>query len=161
MSTLQVMSDAAGATAVHVGARGRAVRLAAALLVLALSTTGAIWGNDDAFPAGPFRMYSTRAGLDAPVNSTRIEGVDATGHRLAITDVATGLRRAEIEGQTGRFIADPALLGLVAASYARRNPDLAPLTRVEVIRRGYVLRGGQRTGDYDDTVLAAWADRAP
>lgn len=155
------MSQAGGATEVRLGATGRTLRLAVALLVLVLTTAGALWGNDDAFPVGPFRMYSTRAGNDVPVHSTRIEGVDAAGSRLEMTDEATGLRRAEIEGQTGRFIDDPTLLGLVADSYARRNPDLAPLVRVEVIDRGYVLRGGQRTGDYDDTVLAVWADPAP
>lgn len=140
----------------RLGGSARLVRLVATLVVLGLLTAGTVRGFDDAFPMGPFRMYSTRADLDAPVQSTRVEGVDRSGVRFSITDTATGLRRAEIEGQTGRFVADPALLALIADSYARRNPDRPPLVAVEVIVRRYELRSGRQTGAYTETVLAAW-----
>lgn len=138
------------------GTRGRTIRLLAAAVVLALTLVGTVWGQDTAFPVGPFRMYATRDGLDAPVSSTRVDGVNLAGTRVAIDDSETGLRRAEIEGQIRRLIADPSLLGLIADAYARRNPSKPPLSRMEVVVRRYELRDGARTGDYTETVLAAW-----
>ena len=143
---------------IRLGTAGRAIRLGAAALVLALTAVGTVWGQDSAFPVGPFRMYSTRNSPDAPVSSTRVDGVTTTGERIPIRDESTGLRRAEIEGQTARLIADESLLGLVAESYARRNPDLPPLRRVEIVVRRYELRDGLQTGSYTDTLLASWTD---
>ncbi|MBA2389863.1 MAG: hypothetical protein H0V67_06355 [Geodermatophilaceae bacterium] len=138
------------------GTTGRAVRLLAAAVVLVLATAGTVWGQDSAFPFGPFRMYSTRSGTDVPVNSTRIDAITAAGVRGPIADADTGLRRAEIEGQLPRLIADPSLLELIAQSYVRRNPDRPPLIRIEIVVRRYELRAGAATGQYSDTVLAAW-----
>lgn len=146
--------------ALALGTTGRAIRLLAAAIVLALATVGTVWGQDSAFPVGPFRMYATRSGPDAPVSSTRIDGVDVNGVRIPIDDSETGLRRAEIEGQLGRLVADPPLLALIADSYTLRNPDKVPLARIEIVVRRYELRAGQRTGRYTETVLAAW-DAAP
>lgn len=139
------------------GTTGRAVRLVAVAVVLALATVGTVWGQDSAFPMGPFRMYATRSEPDGPVSSTRVDGVTPAGVRVPISDAETGLRRAEIEGQTQRLIDDPRLLELVAESFARRNPDRVPLTRIEIVVRRYDLRAGVRTGGYTDTLLAVWA----
>ncbi|CAN5871568.1 hypothetical protein BH18ACT7_BH18ACT7_11410 [soil metagenome] len=138
------------------GQPGRTVRLLAAAVVLALTAVGTVWAQDSAFPVGPFRMYSTRSGPDTVVKSNRVDGVNALGDRIPIDDSETGLRRAEIEGQLGRLVADPTLLALIAESYARRNPDRPPLTRVEIVVRRDDLRGGVRTGEFTDTVTAAW-----
>ncbi len=150
------MRDSSGESVVGLGTAGRTVRLMAAAVVLSLTLVGTVWGQDTAFPFGPFRMYATRDGLDAPVSSTRVDGVNVEGERVAIDDSETGLRRAEIEGQIRRLIADPELLGLVADAYARRNPNKEPLSRMEVVVRRYELRAGARTGGYTETVLAAW-----
>ncbi|MBA2553838.1 MAG: hypothetical protein H0V10_09120 [Geodermatophilaceae bacterium] len=156
------MGDSSSDTVVGLGTRGRAIRLLAAAIVLALTLVGTVWGQDTAFPVGPFRMYATRDGLDAPVSSTRVDGVNTAGVHIAIDDSETGLRRAEIEGQIRRLIADPSLLGLIADAYAARNPHKLPLSRMEVVVRRYELRDGARTGDYTETVLAAWdADPPP
>lgn len=141
---------------IALGRPGRTIRLLAVAVVLALTAVGTVWGQDSAFPVGPFRMYATRSGPDTVVKSTRIDGVNTLGDRIPIDDSETGLRRAEIEGQLPRFVADPALLGLIAESYARRNPDRVPLVRVEVVVRRDDLRGGVRTGEFTDTVTAAW-----
>ena len=42
------------------------------IVVLGLLLAGTVWGDDDAFPFGPFRMYSTRNDPNAPVISTRV-----------------------------------------------------------------------------------------
>src|SRR3954470_9890907 len=43
---------------VPVSPRGRAARLAASAVVLAVLLGGTLWGTDADFPFGPFRMYS-------------------------------------------------------------------------------------------------------
>lgn len=75
---------------------------------------GTFVGVDDGFPFGPMRQYSTRADPDGQARSTRVEAVDTTGRVLVVPDTATGLRRAEIEGQADRFRTDPSLLAQVS-----------------------------------------------
>jgi hypothetical protein len=132
---------------------GRRARLAAAAIVLALLLAGTVWGEDDTFPFGPFRMYSTRAHPDTPVVSTRVVGLTAAGEEVRLSGGQVGLRRAEFEGQLPRIHRDPSLLGLLADSYAERNPDAEELVEVQVVQRRFELSGGQRTGEVSDRVL--------
>ena len=50
---------------------GWAARWAVTVIALALLLAGTFVGQDDDFPFGPFRMYSTTAQLNGPVRSTR------------------------------------------------------------------------------------------
>lgn len=150
----------------HVETRGRLtpefsrigviVRLLVTLGMLGALLAGTLYGDDDHFPFGPFRMYSSARDPDGVVNSTRMEGVDATGERLGIRGGGIGLRRAEIEGQLPRFRANPALLSEVADAYRQRNPDAQPLVRLEIIVRNYRLDNGKPTGNKTDTLVTAW-----
>lgn len=133
------------------------VRLAATAVFGGLLIAGTLVGQDDAFPFGPFRMYSTTDSLNAPVKSTRMEALDTTGRRFALRGEAVGLRRAEIEGQMRRFRADPGLLAAVAEAYRNRHPDGPGLARIEIITRHFDLDDGRPTGDYHDTVDVAWS----
>jgi hypothetical protein len=136
--------------------RGRAVLAAVTAVCGALVVAGTLVGQDDAFPFGPFRMYSTTDDVSAPVASTRLEATDTTGARFRVSDGMTGMRRAEIEGQLGRFRAEPALLGALAEAYDDRNPSRPPLARIEVVVRHFELDAGKPTGRYTDTVDVAW-----
>lgn len=140
---------------------GRRGRLAAAAVVLAMLLAGSVWGDDSEFPFGPFRMYSTRADPDAPVVSTRVVGVTATGAEVRLSGGEVGLRRAEFEGQLPRLVAEPSLLGLVAGSYESRQPGGPDLVRVEVVQRRFTLDDGQRTGAYTDDVLVSYVVEGP
>lgn len=133
------------------GPVGRWTRIGAALLGLLLLIAGTLFGQDDDFPAAPFRMYSTTDDLDAPVRSLRVEGVTVDGERLVLKDSDTGLRRAEIEGQQERIKADPALLDAVAEAYHARNPSEPRLREVDVVVRLIQLRDGRPTGVWQDT----------
>jgi len=143
----------ADAEVVRLSPAGRAGRLAAALVVLALILAGTVWGDDDAFPFGPFRMYSTRADPNQPVISTRVVGLTATGEEIRLSGGQVGLRRAEFEGQIPRVEAHPELLGLLADSYAERNPSAPELVEVQVIQRRFELSEGQQTGEFSDEVV--------
>ncbi len=135
---------------------GRAVRVVGTLLVGALLVAGTGWGQDDWFPVGPFRMFATVERPAAPVVDTRVEAVDATGRRFALTEDDTGFRRAEVEGQLGRFEGDPALLGALAAAYEARHPGAPEIVGVRVIQRWYELRAGVPTGRYLETTPVRW-----
>ncbi|MCX4474518.1 hypothetical protein OOK41_30130 [Micromonospora sp. NBC_01655] len=140
--------------------RGRAIRLGATALGLAVLLAGTAWGSDDDFPFGPFRMYSTSDPPDAPAPDTRVEGVDRTGAVVDLGQDATGIRRAEIEGQQSRYVAEPDRLRQVADAYAERHPDAAGLVEVRIVIRWYGIEAGRPTGRWADETVVSWrADR--
>ncbi|RBY87197.1 hypothetical protein DQ244_17920 [Blastococcus sp. TBT05-19] len=132
---------------------GRSWRLAAAGIVLALLLAGTAWGDDDEFPFGPFRMYSTRADPNAAVVSTRTVALTPTGEEVRLSGGEVGLRRAEFEGQLDRLRDEPELLGLLADAYVERHPDAPELVAVQVIQRRFQLIDGRQTGEFTDRVL--------
>ncbi|MCU1604761.1 MAG: uncharacterized protein JWP46_1226 [Modestobacter sp.] len=146
----------AEADVVRISAAGRIWRLVSVALVLALLLVGTVWGDDSAFPFGPFRMYSTRADPNAAVVSTRVVGVTDAGAEVGLSGGEVGLRRAEFEGQLPRLEQHPPLLGLLAKSYAQRHPSAPELVSVEVVQRHFELRNGTQTGSFSDTVLVAY-----
>ena len=156
---MQLQSDPdlpAVAEVVRVGPAGRIARLATVVAVLAVVLAGTVWGDDHAFPFGPFRMYSTRADPNAAVISTRVVGLTAAGAEVRFSGGQVGLRRAEFEGQLPRLEAHPELLGLLAQSFAERHPGAPDLVSVRVVQRHLELRNGAQTGAFTDTVLVAY-----
>jgi hypothetical protein len=141
---------------VRLTAAGRRSRLAAVAVVLALLAAGSIWGNDDEFPFGPFRMYSTRADPNAPVISTRVVGLTEAGEEVRLSGGQVGLRRAEFEGQLARIVDHPELLGLLAESFAEAHPSAPDLTAVQVVQRRFELADGERTGDWSDRIVVEY-----
>ena len=141
----------------RLSATGRLVRLTAVAIVLALLLAGSLWGDDDEFPFGPFRMYSTRNDPNTPVISTRVVGVTAAGEEVRLSGGQVGLRRAEFEGQVSRIKEHPDLLGLLADSFADTHPSAPDLEAVQMVQRRFELVDGARTGDYTDLVVAEYA----
>jgi hypothetical protein len=135
---------------------GQRIRVAVTLFAALLLIVGSVWGQDDDFPFGPFRMYATTANLNSPAPDTRVEATEATGAVVPLTEGNTGIRRAEIEGQMGRFKADPALLKVVWNAYARRNPKAPEVRRVQIVIRWHELRQGLPTGAWWDEVVTTW-----
>jgi hypothetical protein len=134
---------------------GRSLRVLIAGALLALTLIGTVWGQDSAFPFGPFRMYSTRDEPNGRVRSTQIEGVTADGRRLVITGTETALRRAEVEGQMHRFRTHPELLATLAAAYQRRHHG-ARLKAVEIVVHDYGLDHSRAAKNDKRSVLARW-----
>ncbi len=136
--------------------RGRAIRVGATALALAVLLAGTLWGDDDHFPFGPFRMYSTSDAPSADARDTRVEGVDRTGSLVDLGERATGIRRAEIEGQQARYVADPDLLREVAEAYTRRNPDAPELAEVRIVIRWHDITDRRPTGRWFDETVVRW-----
>lgn len=138
--------------------RGRWARVLVTVVTFSLLLAGTVWGQDDDFPFGPFRMYAHSAKQDGIVRSARVEGVNVEGERFKLTDASTGLRRAEIEGQIPRFRQRPARLEAVAEAYHARHPDAPELVLVEILQRQYHLEDGDPTGEVTEVQVAAWAE---
>jgi hypothetical protein len=137
-------------------AAGRRVRVALTLLLALLTLAGTFVGQDDDFPFGPFRMYSTRDDPNGTVVSTRVEAVDARGRVRTVDESSTGLRRAEIEGQVARFRDDPSLLAALAVAHDRLRPDEPAFVDIRVVERVYQLRDSRPTGRETERVVARW-----
>jgi hypothetical protein len=131
-------------------------RVLATSIVLALLLVGTVWGDDDAFPFGPFRMYSTRNDPNAPVISTRAVGLTAAGEEVRLSGGQVGLRRAEFEGQIDRIREHPELLGLLADSFAENHPSGPDMVSVQVVQRRFELADGKPTGHFVDRVVVEY-----
>nr|WP_204332252.1 hypothetical protein [Geodermatophilus sabuli] len=140
---------------------GRRSRLAATVVVLALTVGGSLVGDDSWFPVGPFSMYSGRADPDGQVDSTRVVGFTAAGEEVRLSGGAVGLRRAEFEGQLPRLAGAPELLELLAQAYADRHPDAEPVVRVQVVQRRTDLVDGEPTGVTERVLIEQDVEGAP
>jgi hypothetical protein len=123
------------------------LRLTVAGVALALVLAGTLWGSDDDFPAGPFRMYATAARTTGNVRTAQLYGVLASGEQRLLQAGDVGLRRAELEGQLPRFRAEPDLLSALA------RPEFVEVRLVERIRR--VVDRRVQPGERFE-VIAAW-----
>lgn len=138
------------------GVWGRRWRVAVTVALVSLTMAGTVWGLDDDFPFAPFRMYTTARDLDAPVNDTWPWAIDDTGREFRLTQASIGVRRAEIEGQLGRFSEEPERMEALAVAYEERNPDAAPVVEVQIRTRRIEMRGGSPTGEETVVVRASW-----
>ena len=116
---------------------------------------GTAWGDDDHFPFGPFRMYSTTNELDGTVNAIRFRATNADGEVLEPRSQQFGMRPAEINGQVGRFRRDPALMAHLAAAYSRLHPEAPPLVEIELRYGLHQLRDG-RPVSFSEEEVATW-----
>jgi hypothetical protein len=137
--------------------RGRWIRTAATVVCGVLLLGGTLFGVDDDFPFGPFRMYSTAPDPNGDAKDTRVEGVDATGRTVQITEGNSGIRRAEIEGQEQAYVSAPSRLSEVADAYAAHTPAAPALTTVRIVVRWHGIEHARPTGTYHDQVIADWS----
>lgn len=137
---------------------GRVLRGAAALVGAALLLAGTAWGDDDHFPFGPFRMYSTSARPDGAVHSTGIEvrTRDGKWYPAHLNPWTVGMNRAEVEGQAGRFVERPELLGKLAEAHRRLSPRAEPWVGVRLVTRRQHLVD-RRPAGVEEIVTAEWA----
>jgi hypothetical protein len=135
---------------------GRWLRGIALVAVVAALVVGTFWGDDDNFPFGPFRMFSTTNTLDGHVDSAEVWGVVTSGAEFEIEWSDIGLRRAEIEGQMPRFIEDPDALRYVAEAYERFNPHAPGLVSVKLRESVQTLKDGRPYGEPVSVLLAQW-----
>ncbi len=135
----------------------RRLRLAIVLVVFVLLGWGSWRATDDAFPVGPFVMFAFTTPPDGEVRSAAVEAVDLTGHRapVELEPQTVGLRRAEMEGQIGRVIAQPQLLGALAAAHQKLQPTAPQWRQVDLVEHRVQLHDGRVLSE-STVVLASW-----
>jgi hypothetical protein len=131
---------------------GRIVRLGAAAALCGGLLWGSVWGQDDAFPIGPMRMYATRQRLDGRISWYQVRAVSPDGTEAFVSGAALGMRRAEVEGQVPRFLAEPQLLCTLAIAVG--GDVAAPGTEVRLVKVSSQLRDGAPSGDTTEEVRA-------
>ena len=134
---------------------GRTARAFATVGVITALLAGAFFGDDDHFPFGPMRMYSTTNEVDGPVASIYLEGTTADGEDVIIKISALGLRPAELDGQIPRFRADPGLMRYVFETYEATNPDGYELISLRLVRGIHQLEDRKEVS-YTEEVIAEW-----
>lgn len=125
------------------------------MVVLVGLLAGAWVGDDDNFPFGPFRMYSTRNSLDGHVNAPLFRGVTEDGDEVTVSFEALGLRRAEVDGQFDRLVEDTDLLGKLVLAREEMTPDEPRLVELHLYRRTTDLEGGRPAGE-EEVLVAIW-----
>lgn len=135
------------------------MRVAAGLAVAALLVAGTFWGDDDNFPFGPFRMYSTKQELDGEVRATEVDGLTSTGEWIGIPFDDFGLRRADIEGQLGMLAEPPEnVLEAMAVAYERFDRgDFDPVA-LRLRERTYDVENGVPVGESVVTIATVRTD---
>ena len=142
-----------------------AARAWRAVLVGAIAVlfVGGTWkGNDDWWPFGPWRMFATSTAPTGGVAVLAIEshtGTDSAWQPASINLSSVGLNRAEVEGRVPQMLANPAMLGTLAATHARLRPADPRWTGVRVVRVVTVIVDRRPTGQEHRTVLAEWDAR--
>jgi hypothetical protein len=131
---------------------GRVARLGAAAALCGGLLWGSVWGQDDAFPIGPLRMYATRQRLDGRISWYQVRAVGPDGVEQFVSGAALGMRRAEVEGQVPRVLEDPELLCVLARAVG--GDVAAPGTEVRLVKVSSQLRDGRPAGDTTEEVRA-------
>lgn len=129
--------------------------MVATAAVITLLLIGTFKGDDDHFPFGPFRMYSTTNDLNGTVNAIRFLARNEAGEVLEPRAQDFGLRPAEINGQVARIREDPELLGQLASVYERIHPDREPLVELQ-LRYGLHQLSDGRPVAYSEEEVATW-----
>jgi hypothetical protein len=137
---------------------GRRVRGVATAVAAVFLLCGSVWGSDDDFPFGPFRMY---AGVNDPngvVISSYLQAVLPGGKAIRVDERGTGLRRAELEAEVDGFVNDPASLSTLAKAHAELHPGEPAYVEVQVIQLSQHLHHAALSKQ-TTKVIADW--RAP
>ncbi|MDX6256949.1 MAG: hypothetical protein QOJ11_3283 [Frankiales bacterium] len=138
--------------------RGRRVRGVATTIASVLLLAGSVWGSDDAFPFGPFRMY---AGVNDPngvVVSSYMRAVLTDGKVIRVDERGTGLRRAELEAELAGFVKDPASLAGIAKAHANLHPGEPAYVEVQVVELSQHLHHAALSNQ-TTKVVAGWRAR--
>ena len=135
---------------------GMRARTVLSVSVAALLIVGTFWGDDDNFPFGPFRMYSTKQNLDGEVRVTEVDGLTQSGEWVGLPFDDFGLRRADVEGQLGT-LAQPAstVLTSMAVAYDRFGRGDHEVVALRLRERTIHLENGLAVGE-EVVTLATW-----
>lgn len=135
-------------------------RVVVLLTLAGLFLAGSFYGNDPAWPFGPWRMFSTSQAPTGNVIAMSIQVETSTNGPWVDAPIypwTTGLNRAEVEGRIQDILAHPSMLSTLAVSHSRLKPHDARWVGVRVVRVDTVIVDRQPTGQVLRKVLASWS----
>lgn len=140
------------------GRSARTWRLAVAGAGLAVLASAQLVDTNDWFPLGSLSQYASAHDPAGTVRSVHLDAVDSTGATVPVplNPTGVGVGRAEIEGQLGRILADPALLQSIFDAHAALHPDEPAYVEILVVRSTRQLQGGRPVGDAVLDTLTTW-----
>jgi hypothetical protein len=133
--------------------------VATALAGIAALAHGTLADSDDYFPFGSMAQYASAHDLDGQVRSVYMLADTEAGLRrvpVPLHATGTGIGRAEVEGQLGRFLDHPSLMQTIADAYRALHPDRDQYTTLYLMRDTYQLRDGHPAGQPATEQLAEW-----
>jgi hypothetical protein len=141
----------------RVSRSGAALRLTAATVGVGVLLYGTVWGTDDMFPFGPLVQYAFFVDPNGEIRSTVIDADTDEGQlvRVPLSLDGVGIKRAEIEGQLTKIVADPSLLQAVATAQRDRNPEQPQYERLYLRQKVTELVDGEIGASRMET-LATW-----
>lgn len=140
------------------GRKARLLRTGATATLVTLLVVGTLWGEDDHFPFGPMRMYSTTTAPAGTVRVVSFEVVTDEGKTFRYHPEMLGIRPAEIEGQMDRLRGDPDLLRHLATAHERISGSETRLVALRLIVGTHRLQG-RKAASYDEEIVASWSRR--
>jgi hypothetical protein len=126
--------------------------------VAVLLIYGTVFGSDDQFPFGPFKMYAGYFPPNGILTSTTVKAQTADGRDVFVSEADTGIARGDIEGELSAYEAHPDRLGDLAAAYHRRFPHASPYVAVQLVQKRWQLHDRRVVGS---TVVTLVSWRAP
>jgi hypothetical protein len=132
-------------------------RVTVAALGVALVARGSLVGSDVQWPFAPMSQFAFAVSPQGTIRSNYVEADTSAGTtvRVPLDAAGVGLRRAEVEGQLGRFVADPALLGSIAQAATALHPEWPRYVRLRLMQQVTPLNNGKTTSPYV-TILASY-----
>jgi hypothetical protein len=147
----------------RLSAAAKGWRIALLATLTALFLAGSLKGDDPWWPFGPWRMFSTSQAATGSVwaSAIQVETTPGTWFDAPLSPANVGLNRAEVEGRIPQIVADPSMLGTLAASHSKLRPGSDPWIGVRVVRRETVIVNRVPTGQVNLTILATWTTTRP
>lgn len=125
------------------------------VVVLGALVAGTAWGQDDHFPFGPFRMYSTTNSPSGRITRIVFVGITEEGEQISIRSRQFGMRPAEVDGQVPRIRESPHLVRYLMEAYENANPDAPRLEEFRIVYGIHQLEDRVPVS-YEERVVARW-----
>jgi hypothetical protein len=116
-----------------------------------------VWGHDPMFPVGPMVQYAKYIPPNGVVLSTTVwaDTTDGRHVRVRLDPQGVGVRRADVEEQLPRILADPALLRTISSAQRRLHPRQPQFVRLYVVQEVIQLHDRVPTSRTSHT-LVTW-----
>jgi hypothetical protein len=151
-TTFRPMSDQPASL---VSRHGRAARAVVAAAIIGLAGYGSVRGHDAMFPFGPMSQYDQYVPPDGTVGSITVwaDTTAGTHIKVELDPNGVGIKRADVEAQLPKILAQPDLLASISTAQRRLHPHQPQFVRLYVINTVTQLHNRVPAGTSSNTLL--------